>query len=131
MSAIVPIARSLYLCDYHVGYPNGKVDLYGTFKAIRPASYPYMKGPFVCFAQLTNGLGEMTIHFDIRRSSDMSLVDWSGPRTLRFPNRDVLVQVVYTFPGCTFPEHGLYLVELHCDNTWVADTVLHLREVPA
>lgn len=129
MAAIVPVARALYLCDYHIGYPNGKVDLYGLFKAMRPASYPHRKGPFVCFAQLTNGLGEMTIHIDIRRASDMTLVDWFGPHRIRFPNRDMLVQAALTFPGCIFPEPGLYLVELYCDNAWVADTVLHLREV--
>ena len=25
--AIVPFAKAIYLCDYHIGYDNGKVDL--------------------------------------------------------------------------------------------------------
>jgi hypothetical protein len=26
---IIPVSRSLYLCDFPVGYQDGKVDLYG------------------------------------------------------------------------------------------------------
>ena len=33
-ASILPVAKALYLCDYHVGYSNGKVDLYGLFNAI-------------------------------------------------------------------------------------------------
>jgi hypothetical protein len=31
-----------------------------------------------------------------------------------------------TLKGVPFPQPGLYLVELYCDNEWVADTPLHL-----
>jgi hypothetical protein len=34
--AVVPAAKAMYLCDYHIGYSKGKVDLYGLFNAIRP-----------------------------------------------------------------------------------------------
>ena len=129
MASIVPVAKALYLCDYHVGYASGKIDLYGVFKAIQPSRYPHRKGPFVCFAQMSGGLGAVACHLDIRRASDLQLIDWSGTRMLRFPDRDTLLQVAWTFPGCDFQEPGLYLVELYCDNTWVTDTTLQLREV--
>ena len=123
---IVPAAKALYLCDYHVGYSNGKVDLYGIFNAIRAASYPHQKGQFVCFAQLRGGLGTVPFHIDIVRASDRHLIYWTGTRNLHFPNRDVLIQVAMTIPGCTFEQAGLYLVELYCDNTWVTDTAFEL-----
>jgi hypothetical protein len=55
--AIVPVAKAMFLCDFHIGYSNGKVDLYGLFNAIRPEhGYPYNRGQFCVFAQLINGL---------------------------------------------------------------------------
>ena len=35
-----------------------------------------------------------------------------------------------TYPqGCVFDSAGVYLVEWYCDNVWVADTALLLREI--
>jgi len=126
--AVLPAAKALYLCDFHVGYSNGKVDLYGLFNSIRPASYPHRKGSFVCFAQLLGGLGDVSFHIDIRRADDGSLVDWTPTRVLRFPDRDTLLQVVATISGCVFDRPGVHLVELYCDNVWVADTTIQLRD---
>ena len=123
---IVPVAKALYLCDFHVGYSNGKLDLYGIFNAIRATSFPHRKGPFVCFAQLLGGVGNVSFHIDVRRGTNRQLVDWSGTRTLHFPNRNTLLQVAVTLPGCVFDQPGIYLVELYCDNTWVADTTVQL-----
>lgn len=63
--AIRPFARALLLCDYVVGYDNGKSDLYGLFNAIRPAAYPHTQGRFCLFAQLAGGLGEVPFHADV------------------------------------------------------------------
>jgi hypothetical protein len=47
VAIVVPVAKAMYLCDYHVGNPNGKVDLYGLFNAIRPDNgYPHTQGRF-------------------------------------------------------------------------------------
>jgi hypothetical protein len=66
---VLPIAKAVYHCDYHVGYENGKVDLYGLFNAIRPKEYPYVVGRFCVFAQLVNGLGQTPFFFDVRQSA--------------------------------------------------------------
>lgn len=123
---IVPSAKALYLCDFHVGYSNGKIDLYGIFNSVRAAAFPYRKGPFVCFVQLLGGQGDVGFHIDICRASDRQLIDWTGTRTLHFPDRDTLLQVAVTIPGCVFDSPGIYLVELYCDNTWVADTTVRV-----
>lgn len=126
---ILPTAKALYLCDFHVGYSGGKADLYGLFEAVRPAAYPHRKDSFVCFAQLRGGLGELPFHIDICRASDASVVYYSGVRTLRFPDRTTLLKVAFTIKECVFPTPGLYLVEMYCDNTWVGDTAVELLEV--
>jgi hypothetical protein len=126
---ILPSAKAVYVCDFHVGYSNGKIDLYGQFEAIRPKSYPHHKGSFTCVVQLVGGLGDVPFHIDIRRAADGVLVDCSDTQTLRFPNRETLLKVARVMNGCVFDQPGVYLVELYCDNTWVADTTLRLLEV--
>src|SRR5437763_16564927 len=56
------------------------------------------------------------------------LIHWIGVRTLRFPNRTMQVRVAVHIKGCIFEVPGIYLAELYCVNTWVADTTLRLRE---
>lgn len=129
MASIVPVARAIYLCDYHVGYSNGKVDLYGLFKAIQADCYPHEADSFVCFAQLIGGLGDVSVHIDIRSASDRNVIACTNVRTLSFPDRESLVHLAWTLPPCTFAQPGLYLIELYCNNTWITDTTLELREV--
>ena len=68
------------------------------------------------------------IDFDIRHAEDDLLIRSTDVRLLRFPDRDTQLQVVVNIEGCIFETPGLYLVELYCDNTWVADTTIRLRE---
>ena len=125
---ILPVAKALYLCDYHVGYSNGKVDLYGLFNAIRPPSgFPYTRGRFCVFAQLNNGLGRVPFFIDVRFAETDELVWTTEVRELTFPNRSTVVQLALTIEGCRFERPGLYILELFCDNTWVCDTPLRLR----
>lgn len=124
--AIIPVAKSLYLCDGHIGLANQKTDLIGIFNAIRPTQYPHGQKHFVIFAQLIAGLGQVPFFFDIRYAADGSLVRTTNARLLSFPHRDKLVQVAYTIRGCMFPRPGLYLIELFCGGQWVADTTLEL-----
>jgi len=127
-TAIVPAAKALYLCDYHVGYRDGKVDLYGLFNSIRPrGGFPYTNGRFCVFAQLVSGLGRVPFFVDIRLAETDELTWTTEVRELTFRDRQTLVQVALTIEDCRFEQAGLYLVELFCDNTWVCDTQLLLR----
>ena len=126
-ASILPFAKALYLCDYHVGYSDGKVDLYGLFNAIRPPSgFPYAEGRFCVFAQLNNGLGRVPFFIDVRFAETDELVWTSEVRELTFPNRNTVIQVALTIEGCRFERPGLYLLELFCNNTWVCDAALVL-----
>jgi hypothetical protein len=126
--AIRPFARALLLCDYVVGYENGKTDLYGLFNAIRPAAYPHTQGRFCLFAQLAGGLGEVPFHADVIFRPRDELVWTTEVRNLRFSNRDLVVQVALEVQGCPFPEPGPYLVELYCEAVCVADAPLLLMQ---
>lgn len=128
MASVVPIAKAILLCDYHVGYNDGKVDLYGLFNAIRPeAGYPYTRGQFCIFAQLINGLGQVPFFVDIRYTKTDELIWNTEVRRLQFPDRRMVVQLALSIEGCLFERPGLYTLELFCNNTWVCDTQILLR----
>jgi len=52
LPTVIPFAKSLYLCDGHIGFANQKTDLVGIFNSIRPQAYPHMQQHFAIFAQL-------------------------------------------------------------------------------
>jgi hypothetical protein len=123
---IVPVAKGIYLCDYTIGYQNGKADLYGLFNAIHPQAYPYTQGRFCVFAQLVNGLGSIPFFLDLRDAARNQLIHTTNTNHLSFPNRTAVVQLAVSIDQCAFPHPGMYLIELFCDNTWVCDTNLLL-----
>jgi hypothetical protein len=125
--AIIPVSRSLFLCDFHIGYQDGRVDLYGIFNALRPALYPHNRPHFVVFAQLTGGVGEVPFFFDIRHAGADVGIFTTVVNTVRFPSRTAIVQVAMTIEQVRFLTPGVYLVDLFCHNTWVCDTTLTLR----
>jgi hypothetical protein len=126
--AVVPIVKGMYLCDYHIGYSNGKVDLYGLFNAIRPRQgFPHTQTRFCMFAQLLNGLGQVPFFIDVRFAQTDELIYTTETRSLTFPDRSTVVQMAMVIENCRFQIPGLYLLELVCDNTWVCDTQLFLR----
>jgi hypothetical protein len=124
---IIPVSRSLYLCDFHVGYQDGKVDLCGVFNAIRPAIYPFTRKQFVVFAQLAGGAGDVPFFVDMRRLDTDEPVHTTETNVLSFPDRLTVIQFALTIERCRFPAPGLYSVELFCHNTWVTETTLRAR----
>jgi hypothetical protein len=124
---IIPLSRSLYLCDFHVGYQDGKVDLYGVFTGIRPALYPHARPRMTVFTQLTGGLGDVPVYLDVRREGEDVGIHTTPTITVRFPTRTVVVQLAVTIEGCRFPEAGVYVIDLFCHNTWVCDTTVTLH----
>lgn len=126
-ASIIPAVRAIYLCDDTIGISGGKTDLMGLFNSVRPLQYPYRARDFVVFAQFSGGLGQVPFRIDIRFAPNGQLVFLSNVHHLSFPNRSVTVQMVFRVSGCVFAQPGLYLVELFCDNQWVADTTLMLQ----
>ena len=128
MASIVPVAKSLYLCE-EVDVEGGMTNLYGFFNAIHPDSYPHVQESFICFAQLLGGLGEVSMHIDVRDAETKRLIDCSETHRLFFPDRTTLLQIAAAIAKCPFERPGVVLVELYCENTWVADTTVRLQEI--
>ncbi len=128
MGVILPVAKALYLCDGHLGFTSGKTDLMGIFDFIRPqGGYPHIHPAFVVFARLAQGLGTIPFRVDIRLAATGQFVAGTLAHQLVFPDRDTVVNMVVTLKGVTFPQPGIFLVELLLDNQWVADTILQLK----
>jgi hypothetical protein len=124
---VIPMARSLFVCDFHVGYPDGRVDLSGILSGIRPAIYPHLRPRLVIYAQLCGGLGDVPLFFDIRRERDDDVIRTTAERIVRFVDRFSPVNITMTVEGIRFPDSGAYVVSLYCHNRWVCDTILHLE----
>jgi uncharacterized protein DUF6941 len=122
---IVPVAKALYLCDGHIAFPGGKTDLIGIFNSIRPKSYPHLHKDFVVYARLGQGLGPISFFVEVRSAGNRQLIHVSNTHTLTFPSRDTTVEMVITMQ-VLFHQAGPHLVELYCENQWVADATLDL-----
>lgn len=126
--AIIPVARSMYLCDRYFSHTNATVDLFGVFNAIKPDDgYPFVRRQICVFTQLANGLGDLTLQVDMRFANTGKLVYSSEVRRIVFEDRTTIVQAAILLPDCPFSRRGRYLFELFCDNTWVSDTYLELE----
>jgi hypothetical protein len=64
---------------------------------------------------------------DIRLAASGHFVEGTSVQQLVFPDRDTIVNMAVTVKGVSFPQPGIYLVELLLDNQWVADTTLELK----
>lgn len=127
MGSVIPVSRSLTLCDAIVKPLDGKANIIGLFHAIRVVRYPYDLSHFCVFAQLSGGLGETPVHVEVRSGTSGRLMYATVPQTLTFPNRDFLMQVAFEVRQCRFKEPGTYLMELYSDDRWICDTTLLLR----
>ena len=124
--AIIPVSRSLFLCESYTGHPDGRIDLAGVFTTIRPAIYPHVRQRLAMFVQLSGGQGETSLFFEIRRERDDELIRTTAVRTIRFGDRVSPFNVAIVIEGVRFTEPGVYAVSLFCNNRWVCDTALIL-----
>lgn len=125
--AVISTAKALYLCE-EVDVEGGKTNLYAILDGVQPRVYPHIQPSFVCFAQLRGGLGDVRCHVDVRLADTYQLVYNTNGYPLNFSDRSAIRQLAVTIEGCPFASPGLYLVELYCNNEWVADTTLLLPE---
>src|SRR5688500_4007776 len=105
--AIVPVAQGVYLCE-EVDTEGGLRNLYGLFDRLRAPGFPYVRDEFVAFAQLSGGLGEVSVHIDVRHAADGQLVRPTTPQSINFPHRRSLAQVAFRLEGVVFDEPGVY-----------------------
>jgi hypothetical protein len=117
----------LFLCQSYVGYPNGRVDLYGLFPEVTAPAFPHVEPQFCVVAQLTDGLGTVDFFIDIRYRPTGQLVHSTLTNQVSFRARSSIRWLMVTIRGCRFDQPGLYTVELFCNNQWICDTTLLVR----
>src|SRR5438067_12465039 len=86
------------------------------------------KSGSACSLSWSGGLGEVPFFVDVIFRPRNELVRTTEVQQLRFRDREMVVQMSLEIQGCPFPEPGLYLLELYCDNVCVADVPLRLLE---
>lgn len=127
MTAVVPAAKCLTLCDAVAGLEGGKSNLHGLFNSISVVEYPFSLAHFCVFAQLSQGLGPVSVHIEVKSAGWARVLFATTRRRLLFPHRTFLIQLAVEIRGCTFATPGVYLVELFGNDQWVCDTSLLLR----
>jgi hypothetical protein len=105
-SAIIPVARALYLCDAATSAGSGKVHLSGVFNAIRAGDFPHAGTRVVAFAQLTGGVGAVPTYVEVRHAGRDETVYRTSPLGLRFPDRITSLQVAVRLSPVYLPVPG-------------------------
>jgi hypothetical protein len=114
-----PVTRGLFLCDLVVvEAQTGKVSLINTLDRFRCASFPK---PFVVYAFLTDGFGDVDLTIEIAALSGLEQVDSYATR-IRFPDRVAATHFKFTVTDCSFPRSGSYQAALYANREPIART---------
>ena len=124
---ILPFAQSLLLCDRYAPTGRGTYDFFGSYYTILATSYPHVQSRVCVVAHLTGGLGTVTTLVDVRSGRTEELILTTTPRQLTIPDREGSVRLVNVLERLSFPEPGIYFIELYCENTCIADFRLRLH----
>jgi hypothetical protein len=82
-----PVARGLFLCDLLiVDASTNKVSLINLFERVRAPSFPSPPRPFVVYAYLTDGFGEVDLAVEIESLDGLQQV-YAHSARVRFPDR--------------------------------------------
>jgi len=117
-----PVPRGLFLCDLViVEAQTGKVSLVNTLDRFRCPVFPSVPKPFVVYAFLTDGIGDVDLTIEIEGLARLEQV-YSYTTRVRFPDRVAATHFKFTVTDCSFPRPGLYQVVLYANRNPIAQT---------
>jgi hypothetical protein len=123
-----PVAIGLLVCEQVIVEENtGNVTLVNCFRRRKVAGFPADPFPFVVFAILTDGSGQITLEVRIERLDTLDEV-YQVSHTIRFPDPLQEVRCVIRLRDCSFPVAGPYQVTLLADNEPIAQRRIVLLE---
>src|SRR5436190_1412985 len=123
----LPVARGLFLCDWLiVDAQTNKVSLINLFDRVRVTQFPSIPKPFVVYALLTDGFGDIEMRVDIESDDGEHLV-YSKTLRVRFSDRLAPAHCRFTITSCSFPNAGGYQVVLYANGSPVAQTTVDVR----
>jgi hypothetical protein len=106
-SGVVPLGKIVYVCDDVIQDPaSQKVHVLGTFDVIRTpagATYPHRLAQLCVFAQLTGGIGVVTVQAKALDASSGAEVFGSPLYRVTFPGGHRLLTVAIRLQDCPFP----------------------------
>src|SRR5688572_23479055 len=98
----LPVARGLFLCDLVISdAQSGKVSLINLFDRFRVPSFPSPPKPFVVYAFLADGSGEVDLTIEIEALASLEQV-YSYTARIRFPDRVGATHFKFTVTDCSF-----------------------------
>lgn len=129
-TSVVPLTKGVYLCDDALeDQVNRKVHLLGVFNALRPQpsiSFPYRLNQLCVFAQLVGGVGDAPIHVEVVQGKTDLVIYTYPEQHLNFPTRQTTVSACFRIRNLSFPDPGVYFVELYCQDTFLDDRAIYL-----
>ncbi len=69
----------------------------------------------------------MTTRIDVRPAESIKIVYSTNVHEFTMTDRNILIRSVNAMTGVPFPQPGIYLVELFCEDTCIADIRLNLK----
>jgi hypothetical protein len=115
-----PVAIGLLTCEQVIVEERTRnVTPVNCFASREVAHFPSEALPFVVFAVLTNGIGELRLEVRISRLDKLDLV-YRRTETYRFGDPLQEVRTIIRIRDCSFPVSGHYEVMLLANNELVA-----------
>jgi hypothetical protein len=121
-----PIAIGLSLCEQVVIEENTRnITQVNCFTERTADRFPSDPIPFVAFALLTDGEGEITMEVRVERLDTLDLV-YRKSATARFTNPLQTIRCCIRLRSCSFPVPGQYQVTLLANGEFVAQRKIEI-----
>jgi hypothetical protein len=125
----VPVAKPIVLCNDVFSDPASRnVHLIGVFDSIRPSEpYPHLHPEFCVFLQLSDAVGTVTAVVNIVEAASEDILFQTAKFSLKFAHRLGVMRALFRIRNCSFPEPGVYWIEVFCNDRFLVDCRLQLH----
>jgi hypothetical protein len=120
----------MVLCDAIERAPgeDDVFNLIGVRTQIRAGSFPYSHPQLCIYLQVTGHQGTAACHVEVVPAGGDSAVFSSPEQDVQFEGPLVVVPVVWLIERCSFPEAGLYYVQVYFGQRLACERLLILSE---
>lgn len=113
---MIPDLQSSLICDDVRQERNGKFMLIGLFDAIHVEQFPTTFAKLCLITRWCSGDGVFTQHSRIMRPDQQTILLEGKDVAIQLPSSHVTATSVEIFMNATFPEPGIYWVEILLEN---------------
>lgn len=128
---MIPDLQACLLCDDVRQERNGKFILIGLFDAINSSQYPLVF-PRICLVnRWCGGEGEYHQLSRLLKPDQKTVIVQGQLIPVKLPNAEVIATNVEVFINITFPEAGVYWIEVLLDNDLKIRYPLRAASIPS